>query len=257
MTDALDFTLGADITSDPLLDSVTAEISAVNDLILPDEMVIAAVERACDFFEMPEVPVINADGTCVWSNDSSTLDDDVFGFNRIELMSMGISGEDSLTLIYTHECAHRALQGSYNDSWEEELACDFFAGIHAGIHNINIDNFEAALGTTTGGDSHPNGALRAEFIEYGQKVANDLHARGVEITFGECIEILNEHLEEKEGLIEEYRSRVDSSFSTEDITSAKSFINDADWHIKEAEIAAAKGDMKAYNDHMSSAEMCS
>lgn len=178
-----------------------------NDLMLPDDMVINAVTYACEFFGIPEVPVINAQGTCVWPNDSTTFDDDVFGFNREELMSLGVSGEDSLTLIYTHECAHRTLQATYTDDWEEELACDFFAGIHAGMKGMNIDNFEASLGQTSGSDSHPNGALRADFIEYGKQVAEEMQARGVEITYEGCIARLNQHLEDKGGLIDEYRER--------------------------------------------------
>ena len=184
----------------------------MEDVILPDEMVINAVTRACDFFDIPEIPVINAEGTCVWPNDTSTYDDDVFGFNRDELMYLGVTGEDSLTLIYTHECAHRALQGAYNDSWEEELACDFFAGLHAGIKGINLDNFEASLGATQGGDSHPNGALRADFVEFGQQVAQEMQERGIEPTFDNCLERLNQHLEEKGELIAEYRQRFDSNF---------------------------------------------
>lgn len=46
------------------------------------------------FFNIPEVSVVNADCTCVWSNDSLFFKDDLFGFNRDELMSIGISGED-------------------------------------------------------------------------------------------------------------------------------------------------------------------
>lgn len=184
--------------------------SDINDVMLPDDMVLSAVTRACDFFGIPEVPVINAQGTCVWPNDTDSLHDDVFGFNRDQLMTLGITGEDSLTLIYTHECAHRTLQGSYNDSWEEELACDFFAGVHAGLNNINIDNFEAALGSTPGGTSHPNGALRANFIEYGQQVAQELSARGIEPTYDSCLARLNEHIEAKGGLITEYRAQFGS-----------------------------------------------
>lgn len=175
------------------------------DRILPDEMVVNAVHRACDFFGIPEVPVINAHGACVWPNDTTTYNDDVFGFNRDQLMSLGISGEDSLTLIYTHECAHRTLQGAYNDAWEEELACDYFAGIHAGIKGMNIDNFEASLGSTPGGETHPNGALRADFIEYGKQVALEMKARGIEPTYDGCLERLNQHITEKGGLIAEYR----------------------------------------------------
>lgn len=208
-----DFQTTGDSTPGTLLNEVKAEVAATNDFLLTDEIVLNAVHKACDFFGIPEVPVINTEGTCVWSNNPDTYSDDMFGFNREQLMQLGISGEDSLTLIYTHECAHRAFQGAYNDSWEEELACDFFAGIHAGLKGINLDNFEASLGTTTGSDSHPNGALRTEFIEYGQKIAQEMQDRHIEVTFDKCIEYLNNHIEDKAGLIAEYRMRVDSNDS--------------------------------------------
>lgn len=208
MNNDLDPSVGANPTNADIHSMNIA--SDINDVLLPDEMVVSAVTRACDFFGIPEVPIVNAQGTCVWPNESDTLNDDVFGFNREQLMNLGITGEDSLTLIYTHECAHRTLQGAYNDDWKEELACDFFAGIHAGLNNIDIDNFEAALGSTPGGTTHPNGALRAHFIEYGQQVAQELSSREIEPTFQNCLVRLNEHIEEKSGLITEYRAQFGS-----------------------------------------------
>lgn len=180
----------------------------LQDTQLSDEMVLNAVSRACDFFGIPEAPVINANGTVTWSNDPTTFDDDVFGFNRAQLLASGIDGEDSLTLIYTHECAHRMLQDVFTDEWEEELACDFFAGVHAGMRGINMNNFEAATGNSGGTASHPHGALRADFIEYGREIAQEMMDRGVEVTYEGCIARLNQHLSDKDELITEYRSQV-------------------------------------------------
>jgi hypothetical protein len=154
-------------------------------------------------------------------------------------MEMGISGEDSLTLIYTHECVHRKLQGVYNDSWEEELACDFFAGVHAGLRDINIDNFEAALGATIGGASHPVGALRAEFIEFGKQIADEMKERGIEVTFDGCLERLNQHLDEKESLITEYRQHIDPTYhgSTEDAMLAQNASTDLTYDTPHANVS--------------------
>lgn len=252
-----DFQPTGDSALDTSFKEVKVEVAAMNDFLLPDEMVLNAVHRACDFFGIPEVPVINADGTCVWSNNPDTYSDDVFGFNREQLMQFGISGEDSLTLIYTHECAHRAFQGAYNDSWEEELACDFFAGIHAGLKGINLGNFEASLGTTTGCDSHPSGDLRTEFIEYGQKIAQEMRDRHIEVTYDKCIEYLNNHIEDKDGLIAEYRIRADSNYSgltgekvTSSIDEAKGIsftgkYSDAEIDKMEHEVDMARCEMNA------------
>ncbi len=241
---------------------------------LTNEMVLDAVSNACDFFGIPEVPVVNAEGTCVWPNDSSTYDDDVFGFNREQLMDLGISGEDSLTLIYTHECAHRTLQSTYNDPWEEELACDFFAGVHAGMKGMNLDNFEASLGQTAGSESHPSGALRAEFIKYGKQIAEEMQERNVKVTYEGCIARFNQHFADKGGLIAEYHKPFDNDTTLADANTthtdgeAKGFVNDkawnekqaqinyekASWHENEASKAADRGDHAAVNDHLRSAQ---
>ena len=211
MTEQIDFHPTGDAAFDHLMQEVNVEIQATNDFILPDEMVASAVERACTFFHLPEVPIINSAGSCVWPNDPGTPFDDVFGFNRKELMELGIQGEDSLTLVYTHECAHRALQ-SYKDldPWEHELACDFFAGIHAGMKGIDTNNFEEALGSTRGSASHPTGSLRADFIEYGKDIAHEMQVRHVPVTFEGCLEHFNAHLIEEEATIVQCREAAEN-----------------------------------------------
>lgn len=266
-----------DLTGDSqlgtLLNEVYSEVSAVNDMILPDEMVASAVHRACTFFGLPDAPTINADGTCVWPNNPGDYKDDVFGFNRQELMSIGINGEDSLALIYTHECAHRALQNNSNlNSWEEELACDFFAGLHAGLNHIDVSNFEAALGETPGGESHPAGALRAIFIEEGVRVAEKMASTHDEVTFGNCMDSFMSFLEEKGNLVSEYMEHDvpnDSSVMHLQEGEAKHlWIDDRDWHMKEAQNAdheaeyhereasraAGRGDYSKAKDHERSAQ---
>lgn len=209
MNETLDFHSPGDTGFDHLMNQVNMQVQTTNDLILPDEMVLNAVHRACDFFHLPEVPTVNAEGTCVWPNSPGTPFDDVFGFNRHELMELGIQGEDSLTLIYSHECAHRALQ-SYNnlDPWEHELACDFFAGVHAGMKDIDIDNFQDALGGTNGGNTHPVGSLRADFIEYGKHIAKEMDARHIPLTFEGCLARFNAHLIEEDATISQCREEM-------------------------------------------------
>lgn len=206
MTD-LDFTPTGNIFFDHMMHDTHNAIQSVKDFMLPDEMVIHAVHNACDFFNLPEAPVLHADQVCVWNGDGANLYDDILGFNRQQLMEMGIQGEDSLTLIYTHECAHRALQGFSNlDPWEHELACDYFAGIHAGLKGINIDNFEDSLSKTHGGSTHPTGNLRANFIEYGNDMAQDMRNRGIEINFENCLARFNAHLIEQDNLITQHKN---------------------------------------------------
>lgn len=204
----------ADI-SESAITSFQETLQSLKECTLPDDAVANAVHRACEFFGIPEVPIVEADGTCVWTNDAISLADDLFGFNRDQLMEMGVSGEDSLTLVYTHECAHRCLQNTFIDSWTEELACDYFSGVHAGLNNINLDNFEASLGCTEGGFSHPAGALRAQFIEAGRQAAIEMVESGMEVTFDNSMSKLNQYLTEKQGLIAEYRERVEDRMFNE------------------------------------------
>ena len=161
----------------------------IYDFLISDEEITAAVSNACSFFGLPEVPIVNSEGVCVWSNDVHTTFDDVLGVNREQLSDMGMISNDSLKLAYTHECAHRALQSYDNyDGTLEELACDYFAGIHAGLNKIDSEQFEEALVKTTESETHPNGTLRVEAIEYGKQVASDIEAQGIVPTFEYCLD---------------------------------------------------------------------
>lgn len=186
-------------TGDARLDSLLQEtqemIQGNNDFLLPDEMVSDAIHRACDFFNLPDAPFVDDTSVCVWPQDINTVSDDVFGFSRQQMMEMGISGEDSLALVYTHECAHRALQdNSTLTDKEQELACDFFAGIHAGAENIDASPLMDALGDTPESDSHPSGEIRAEVIGFGKETAEEMLAQGVPLTFENCMERFENYL---------------------------------------------------------------
>ena len=161
----------------------------IYEFLVSDEAITSAISNACSFFGLPEVPIVNSEHVCVWSNDKHTTFDDMIGINREQLTDMGIISNDSLKLAYTHECAHRALQNY--DTYErqhEELVCDYFAGIHAGLNDINSDQFEEAIGKTNGSETHPNGTLRVEVIEYGKQIASEMKAQGIEPSFEYCLD---------------------------------------------------------------------
>lgn len=161
----------------------------IYEFLIPDEAITAAVSNACEFFGLPEVPIVNSDGVCVWPNDVHTSFDDVIGVNREQLSDMGMISSDSLKLAYTHECAHRALQGyEIYDGPQEELVCDYFAGIHAGLNDIDSEQFEEALRRTVASESHPDGALRIQSIEYGKQIAADIKVQGITPTFEYCLD---------------------------------------------------------------------
>ncbi len=190
-----------------LLNEVNQEINAANELILSPDITKQAITRAFDFFSLQEVPVIESSNTGVWLHDPTTTLDDVFGFGRTELLNMGISGADSVTLVTAHECTHMKLQNMGLDSWNEELICDAFAGVMAGMQDIDVTNFEAALGRCEPNMEHPNGALRAEFVEFGKEVVEEMQERNIELTFENCLDRINSRLQERADIIEEYRTQ--------------------------------------------------
>lgn len=179
-------------------------LNVVNDYFLPDEMVINAAQRACDFFGIPMPPIQNSPefGVCVFTNNPDTLYDDAFGFSREQMMEMGIRGEDSMTLVFTHECAHRALQqfcGNLSPH-TQELICDYFAGIHAAANGIDITNFVNSLRDTVGGPTHPDGILRSDSAESGVQAYYDLKEQGVDLTFNNCLDYFFKHYNDAEGI---------------------------------------------------------
>ena len=136
---------------------------------LSDEMISQSVEETCDFFHIEE-PAIVSEGwtTGVYPNDDFTLQDDVLIFNREQLLDMGISGKDGLDLVMTHEGTHRVLQGMEHlefDVHQEELCCDYIAGVRAGLNGIDVSQIENSLRYTPESETHPAGVDRVEAIQ--------------------------------------------------------------------------------------------
>jgi len=191
-------------TGDHALDDLQHEVETfqhdVRDFTLPDDMVSGSVNGACEFFNMIEPSyIINDHATGVDTGDPFTHGDDVLHFARQQMIEMGIYGQDALDLVMTHEMGHRFLQeqSPHLDSWEEELACDYFAGFRAGLQNKDISHFQDALEHTEGSVTHPDGTLRAEFIEYGKQVAEQMQQDHITPTFENCIDAFNKHFREE------------------------------------------------------------
>lgn len=160
---------------------------------LSDEMISQSVEETCDFFHIDE-PVIVSEGwtTGVYPNNDFTLQDDVLIFNREQLLNMGISGKDGLDLVMTHEGTHRMLQGMDHlefNSHQEELCCDYMAGVRAGLNDIDVSQMENSLMYTLESETHPAGVDRVESIEAGVRFAQQYYAEyNMAPTFDECLD---------------------------------------------------------------------
>lgn len=186
-----------DATLDSVLGQEQTEMQAVNNTLLADIMVKEAIHNACDFFGLPEIAVVNGNGMCICPNNTETLFDDTFGSIRKQMIEMGISGVDSLTLVCTHECAHWALQNYEGiEGKSKELACDFFVGVHSVVADIDVEQFSDSLGQTMESTTHPSGELRAEAVEQGRYVAEDMVSQGIPVTFENCIERFDDFLSE-------------------------------------------------------------
>lgn len=236
---------------------------------LPEEMIHTAVQRACDFFQIPEVQVVESIQTCEWSNNPYTYFDDVIGFNRDELKDMHIHGLDALTLIFTHEMTHRVLQGLHNnlDPWTEESACDFMMGVNAGLNHMDVSDVIGSLGKTHGWLTHPTGEIRAEMIEYGRQYAEQLGHRDVIPTFDQCMQEFNIHMCEQASTFDAAKRTVFEEIAKSESARGANGVNSkewnmkqardnqewAEWHEKQAKIASERGDYNSAKDHLSRA----
>ncbi len=159
---------------------------------LTDEEITASVHEASDFFNMNDPMDIHEDWTTgVLTRMPSTADDDVLVFNRAQMEQLGITDKEGFDLVMTHEGAHRALQGlntGFNEH-QEELCCDYMAGVRAGLNGLDETKMEASLIGTPESVSHPGGVERVEAIKAGVAFAHDyMEEHGIAPKFSECLE---------------------------------------------------------------------
>lgn len=167
---------------------------------LPDDVVEKAVHGACDFLHMDDLDIKNSKATGVFVNDPTTLIDDVLGFNRQQLMDLGVHDEKTLSLICTHEAAHCLLQNlsstHYLTDWQTELSCDAFMGARAAIDRLDLDKVKATLCDTKASTTHPDGQLRLDYLEHGRKIGEELRDKGIPVTADNIMARISTYLQE-------------------------------------------------------------
>ena len=158
-----------------------------------NEMIAHSVQTASDFFHIdnPEYIYASPLSTGVFLNNSNSLDDDILNIDIQQLKNLGISSQDSLDLVITHETTHRMLQGieALNFSApQEELCCDFMSGVRAGLNGIDVSQMERSLMNSIGGVTHPEGAIRIDALREGVYFAKTyIHDNLTSPTFKDCI----------------------------------------------------------------------
>lgn len=159
---------------------------------LTESEVINSVAEASRFFNLGLPIDIHEDWTTgVMPLNPGTELDDILVYNRQQMSEMGISDKDSFDLVMTHECAHRALQGMGTgySSHQEELCCDYMAGVRAGLNGMDESTFADSLRDTSSSLTHPNGILRTEAINEGIGFARDFinFHDGIPPRFSDCL----------------------------------------------------------------------
>lgn len=196
MDGLLDF-FSVDFLHDHLPDSWFDNFHQIWGDSLTDEMVLQSVQEASDFFNMNAPMDVHEDWTTgVMTGIPFTENDDILVFNRQQMLDMGITDKEGFDLVMTHEGAHRALQGINTgfDSHQEELCCDYLAGVRAGLNGLDEGKMEASLNGTIESETHPDGVARVAAIEAGVSFAHDymeVH-NGTPPTFSECLDHFNQ-----------------------------------------------------------------
>ena len=213
------------------------------EFLIQDHVISDAIHDACSFFNMPEAQFKNAEGVCVWTNNPMDILDDIFGVNREQLSDMGLVSDDSITLAYTHECAHRALQNYQGfDQKTLELACDYFTGIYAEMKDVDSTVYENALEQTVGGDSHPEGCDRGEIIRYGKTVVQEMNEKGITPTFENCMEKFVDFIQQEDSNPNPSKMVSPDTVSFGSGYSKSQYVEKANNCYKEADIYADKAE---------------
>lgn len=172
----------------------------VHEYNLPDDVVQSALHDACNFMHMDNLDVQPDKCTGVYTNNPTTLEDDILGFSRDQMLQMGIHDQQSLSLVCTHEVAHCMLQYLSDthqlSNWQEELSCDAFMGVRAAVEGIDTHSVEKYLSEEMPSPTHPNGELRLKYIEIGKEIGEELNSHGIPVTTENIMARLHDHIQE-------------------------------------------------------------
>lgn len=219
---------------------------------LTDDVVAQSVHEASVFFGMDDPINVHEDWTTgVMTNMSWMENDDVLIFNRDQMAEMGITDKEGFDLVMTHEGAHRMLQNMHQQTGfnphQEELCCDYMAGVRAGLNGMDEGKMQASLADTPASESHPDGQARIESIENGVAFAHEYwneHHKAP--TFTDCLE----HFEQTDVYAQAAdQGGINLSPETEHAYAETDASSMAQKEHHLAELAAARGDFAEMREH--------
>lgn len=216
---------------------------------LSESDVANSVSEASAFFNIGVPFDIHEDWTTGVMNLNPTTElDDILVYNRQQMSEMGISDKESFDLVMTHECAHRALQGlnkGYSPH-QEELCCDYMAGVRAGLNGVDETLFVNSLQDTSESLSHPEGEARVTAIRDGIAFAQDFMSihNGTPPRFSDCLDhfensdTFRSSYSQLEGFVTLTPEDGDISDPAEPPTLSGYTQHDVDWYEKQARISS-------------------
>lgn len=133
--------------------SMDSFLEAAHEHGLSDDVISSSLADAYHFFGLAPEGFQIGDFTCVSYNDPTVWEDDVLTIGREELLSHGVHDKSTVSLICTHEIAHRLTQMKYAygeiSTWQSELIADKWMGFRAAAEGMDINKilstFEALL----------------------------------------------------------------------------------------------------------------
>ena len=171
------------------------------DAPMTHEMMDDAIARVNGFFddgsslgmEWGGQNVLGLEGTSHFGDDSYGFKgfEDSF-FNPAQFEGMGLSSQDALDLLLTHVGTQETLHHmeTHFNAFQEELCCDYMAGVRAAINGMDISQMEQALSEIPQQMGHADGSFRVEAFADGFAFG-----QGFVETHGQQLPTFNDSLE--------------------------------------------------------------
>mgnify|MGYP006916122242 CR=1 FL=1 len=171
---------------------------------MTSEMMDNSVARAHDFFDVGSSLEMGLGGQNAFGLEGANhFVGESFGFmgfedsffNPSQFGGMGLSAQDSLDLLMTHEGTEVLLNGMDTgfNSFQEELCCDYMAGVRAGLIGMDVSHIEHSFSEIPLQMGHADGDYRAAAFAEGVAFANEfMGIHGSEPSFMDCLESYND-----------------------------------------------------------------